>query len=293
MRQDEREILEKWQPPEAPYEVDISSQDEASEKILGVPQSGPREEITSELTTSENKRPSDGLKRKLTESEASQNDAEDDDLQNPRTKKPFIATVENKNVNIPGNFYGADESLLSTLPSVKGKFDPWLLATKDLIDQYEDLPIQLDDEIEEGEVSFLQRMKPKSKDPDNPIGQIGEHIVYQHICSVYKDDIKEGKVTVSWLNEEDETGDPFDIKIEYAEDLMLNPVYVEVKTSFVDENKEFEISSQQLKLAMQQGPCFHLYRLSGLDNQSQMKLKRLVNLAAYMDNKAVKLFMIL
>ena len=70
-------------------------------------------------------------------------------------------------------------------------------------------------------------------------------------------------------------------------------IYIEVKSTRSHSKKEFEISSQQVKFAFEQGSSFHLYRVSGLTSTSKVRIRRLVNLSMYLNNKSVRLYMVL
>ena len=122
---------------------------------------------------------------------------------------------------------------------------------------------------------------------------VGAEIVYKHLCRQFADELTNKVVGIEWLNEDDEFGLPYDIKMTFYDSRQPPVIYVEVKSTFLDERKEFEISSTQMKFAFEQGERFHLYRLSGLKDVREMKLRRLANLSSYMENKSVKLFMVL
>ena len=124
------------------------------------------------------------------------------------------------------------------------------------------------------------------------VGKIGEEIVYSYFCNLYKEALDTGSVEIQWLNEAEETGQPYDMLIKHLVSGMED-LFIEVKTTVAEEEREFEISSQQLRFAFEKGEHFHLYRVSGLATQSDFRLKCLPNLAQHMDKKAVKTFMIL
>ncbi|XP_065672459.1 uncharacterized protein LOC100211694 isoform X2 [Hydra vulgaris] len=158
-------------------------------------------------------------------------------------------------------------------------------------DQYEDLPIIIQGTLKDFEKSKIDKEKSDRS------GYFGELIVYRHIQEIYKDDITEGKVKIFWLNEREETGVPYDIKIEFTDQKVVSEssnikcIYIEVKTSYLDGKKEFEISANQLRFAFDQQASFHLYRVTGLDEN--LRIRRLVNLSMYMECKSVQLFMVL
>ncbi|XP_065672427.1 uncharacterized protein LOC100210004 isoform X4 [Hydra vulgaris] len=158
-------------------------------------------------------------------------------------------------------------------------------------DQYEDLPIIIQGTLKDFEKSQFDKEKSDRS------GHFGEYIVYRHIQEIYKDDITEGKVKIFWLNEREETGVPYDIKIEFTDQKVVSEssnikcIYIEVKTSYLDGKNQFEISANQLRFAFDQQASFHLYRVTGLNEN--LRIRRLVNLSMYMDSKSVQLFMVL
>jgi len=169
----------------------------------------------------------------------------------------------------------------------------------DLNDQYEDLPINHNDVGKDGgedsRVIDLESIVKENtnRDPGSEIGQIGEGIVFKHLCHQYAVELKNKQIEIEWLNEDEEYGLPYDMKLTFFDNRTPPIVYVEVKTTYIDEKKEFEISSNQVKFAFEQGERYHLYRLSGIRSPKDMKLRRLANLATYLENKTVRLFMVL
>ena len=109
------------------------------------------------------------------------------------------------------------------------------------------------------------------------------------------------QVRVEWMNTDQETGQPYDIRVightspangcESVEESVL--AHVEVKSTLLNERKGFEISSQQIKFAMEQGSKFHLYRVSGVLEQSKLRIRKLQNLDYYLTSKSVKLYLVL
>ena len=166
----------------------------------------------------------------------------------------------------------------------KPTFNPDKFITTCLDGEMEDLP------VDQNYVDVLKQFNKTGADSNEVtklIGKIGEEIIYKYLCDQYATKLKSRDIAIEWINCNNETGQPYDIKITQSDGKM---VYIEVKSTGGHEKKEFEISSQQLKFALEQGSNFHLYRVSGLTSKS--KLTRLVNLSMYMDHKTVKLYMI-
>ena len=162
------------------------------------------------------------------------------------------------------------------------------LKKTEIEDHYEDLSFSLSSNLNDQETFNFE--EKEFEDSEASVGRYGEKIVYHYLCKVYKDAINEGKAQIIWFNEKEETGDPYDLKIEFP-GTDQNSIYVEVKTSYVEGKKEFEISPNQVRFAFEQKANFHLYRVTGINEK--LRVKRLENLAKFMESKSVRLFMIL
>ena len=192
------------------------------------------------------------------------------------------------------------------------KFDIDSIPVYSLDSQYQDVSFQMPTELENRVFNPTGPMELMDKTSSMAIGKIGEEIVFQYFRNtLYRDALEAGKIEIIWLNEEEETGQPYDLivkhqpievdkstrkkkkRVQGCEQQQRPDIYVEVKTTLANEEKQFEISSQQLKFAIEHGPNFHLYRVSGLATQPEFRLRSLENLSNHMDKKAVKMYMIL
>lgn len=307
VRKEEQEILEKWARPDAPGNAKLAqtTEMEIDKPLVQSPTAGA--DIIS---------PNEGSKRKREPSEQSNESYES--TEKPKTKKPYVESGESKTNssetkirNSQGSgteivINGSSRSDSTSTPiklgsnSIPGTpssehrrhiFNADFYTTFDIETQYEDLPISIDQDVEQRNI-VIEASHNDNADAVKLTGQRGEQLVYQQIVKQYEESISRGEVTVEWLNNENETGEPYDIIITSLNGLT-SPIYIEVKTTLLNERKEFLISSQQIKFAFEHAHCFHLYRVSGLADKETLKIKRLVNLATYLDNKSVKLFMIL
>ena len=72
---------------------------------------------------------------------------------------------------------------------------------------------------------------------------------------------------VTWVNEEEEQGLPYDILVaeepRLGQDANKEPLYVEVKSSTSLSKPLFEISLRELEFARRQGAAYSLYRVLG------------------------------
>ena len=173
------------------------------------------------------------------------------------------------------------------------KFNIDELPSYPLSSQYTSIDFQMTQDLES---RFFQPIfaKPElSDDTRLAIGKIGEEVVYNYFCDLFREAIRAGNVEVQWMNADQETGQPYDMVIQHLNNTGMRDLYVEVKTTVADEEKQFEISSQQLRFAFETGEDFHLYRVSGLATQGEFRMKCLKNLSSHMDKKSVKTYMIL
>ncbi|XP_033634434.1 uncharacterized protein LOC117295789 isoform X1 [Asterias rubens] len=118
------------------------------------------------------------------------------------------------------------------------------------------------------------------------VGRWGEKLVYKYLIEMAKDD---PSVTVNWINEYQESGEPYDIILNHGD----SEVYIEVKSTLRDQKELFEISSREVVFAQAHQKYFHLYRVYNVGKTSAVRLCRVCNLADRLDKKEVKLFMLL
>ena len=180
-------------------------------------------------------------------------------------------------------------------PNTPSKFNVDRLPSYTLASEYKNISYRLPKDVKKR--ITRSNLTSKSVEDDATrllIGQIGEQIVHSYFQGVYYEQIKDGSVEIKWLNEGEEAGAPYDIIVKHknAPEDTRPEIFIEVKTTVGHEEKEFEISSQQMRFAFESGPHFHLYRVSGL-LAPDFRLRSLENLASHMDKKAVKTFMVL
>ena len=116
-------------------------------------------------------------------------------------------------------------------------------------------------------------------------GRWGEELVYNYLLQQSESSGGDGRVT--WMNEEAESGKPFDLIVD-GDDFR---VYVEVKATKLDQKELFEISSKEIVFAEEHKENFHLYRVYNAGSIDNVRLCRLQNLSLKMDKKEVKLCM--
>ncbi len=156
----------------------------------------------------------------------------------------------------------------SILPTVEVEFED--LATGAEIDQYMSV-LEISSDWDEAERNLQT-------------GRWGEALVYNYLRQ--QGERSEG-VKVTWVNEYEETGQPFDILVECDN----TKTYIEVKATKYNQKELFEISSKEVLFAEQQKEHFHLYRVYNAGNSENARLCRLQNLAYKMEKKEVRLGM--
>ena len=100
---------------------------------------------------------------------------------------------------------------------------------------------------------------------------------------------------MNWVNERDETGNPYDMLVRVRD--PDNPtevveLFIEVKSTMSDKKSFFEISSQEIKFAQEKREFYHLYRVFNAGDAARVRLTRLDNLAFKMDTSKVKLCLV-
>ncbi|XP_047129806.1 uncharacterized protein LOC100210255 isoform X1 [Hydra vulgaris] len=280
----ENEVNEKWKPPESPVAKESS--------------------FTKDLDISTNDNQELNRKRKLSSSELVDiNDepqlskkicaglphhSSQHDLSVPIVKDGLV--IDNESLANRWKMAKVDYVPSAACQNVKftNQIDFAHFEKLILEEQYDDLPIILSDSYEKDFKDLsLDQNETESK---QMVGKLGENLVYRHLCEIYKDDILSGRAKITWLNEVEETGQPYDLKIDFTS-LEQKCIFIEVKTSYLDGKKEFEISPNQLRFAFEKQSAFHLYRVTGIN--ANLRIRRLVNLSMYMDSKSVRLFMLI
>ncbi|KAK3417003.1 hypothetical protein EUGRSUZ_H02759 [Eucalyptus grandis] len=90
-------------------------------------------------------------------------------------------------------------------------------------------------------------------DPEQAMltGNLGEHVAFRHLAKKFS------RSSVKWVNEDGETGLPYDITVEDGEGLH----YIEVKTTQSEEKDWFSLSTNEWQFADQKGQNFSIARV--------------------------------
>ena len=123
------------------------------------------------------------------------------------------------------------------------------------------------------------------------IGRWGELLVYDYLLQQKEmhDDIYD----VIWTNDVEESGKPYDFEVVCTPGDEAYTLYIEVKATRSSQKEVFEISSNEVKFASEQGECYHIYRIFNAGATGQVQLVRLTNVSHKMDNKEVRLLMVI
>ncbi|XP_033112404.1 uncharacterized protein LOC117113227 [Anneissia japonica] len=133
---------------------------------------------------------------------------------------------------------------------------------------------------------FEDTQKSVSNPSDDIIGRWGEELVYHLLKNQY-----EGKSTVHWANEQNETGYPYDIEIQTNIEGGVHTEYIEVKATNSSDKKYFKISANEVTFAQLNAPNYHLYRVYNAGKKEAVRVCSLRNLSEKMVKKEVVLFM--
>ena len=115
-------------------------------------------------------------------------------------------------------------------------------------------------------------------------GRNGERLVYQVLLQNFASEINKRDVDVIWVNQDEETGLPYDIKIMKRKNDEYIPVkYIEVKSTKSIANRPFKMSSSELRFAFHYGLSYDVYRVSGIGEDNYLKIKHLPGFATHLD----------
>ena len=94
---------------------------------------------------------------------------------------------------------------------------------------------------------------PLSKEEKEEIGRWGERLVFEYLKRKYP----EKHIEVYWLNENCESGKPYDILVVEGEDKK----YIEVKSTTTDNREWFIVTENEWEFMLEKGEKFHIYRV--------------------------------
>ncbi|KAF5840905.1 hypothetical protein DUNSADRAFT_15105 [Dunaliella salina] len=84
-------------------------------------------------------------------------------------------------------------------------------------------------------------------------------------------DLAQTPVRIIWCNEQQESGLPFDLKVQTLDandnTKVTSTRYIEVKASMAHDNKLFRVTQQEMEFAAKAGPLYTVARVTGAGSQ--------------------------
>lgn len=164
-----------------------------------------------------------------------------------------------------------------------------------------------------GELNIPQAAIEGEETNSTDIGQWGEQLVHNYLLAE-KERENSDIIEVRWLNKSAESGQPYDFVVTVRQEdpagggsfvlidddndkgdsaCGLRHVFIEVKATKAENKAFFEISLPELKVADQKGQDYHVYRVYNAGVPEKVRMVKLQNLASKLQNKQVKICMII
>ncbi|EDO05181.1 DnaJ-like protein subfamily C member [Babesia bovis T2Bo] len=118
-----------------------------------------------------------------------------------------------------------------------------------------------------------QYMHGDTNERNIAVGYLGEQYIYEFLKSVLAEEIADNKITLRWLNGNDESGQPYDIHVRNRNG---EETFIEVKSSCSAVKDNFEMSYKEWNFTQQMGARYEIFRVTGVGQQC-VQLSRLVN----------------
>ena len=127
------------------------------------------------------------------------------------------------------------------------------------------------------------------------VGRWGEMFVFEYLKKQKELAGADMNIDIEWMNEAGNTTAPYDfvVRRDVAGTSGSVATFIEVKSTRSQQKETFEISCQELALAIKEREAFHVYRVFGAGAPGCIRLLRIRNLARQLDNKTVKLCMVI
>lgn len=166
-------------------------------------------------------------------------------------------------------------------------FSPLICGFDGVSEEFEELPIR--------HLPLPNGLVLQDNVNKDDIGRWGEMFVFEYLKEQKKLAAADMNIDIEWMNEAGNTTAPYDfvVRRDVAGNNGSVATYIEVKSTCSQHKETFEISSQELAFAFRQREAFHVYRVFGAGAPGCIKLLRLRNLARQLDNKTVKLCMVI
>ncbi|XP_069785977.1 uncharacterized protein [Narcine bancroftii] len=122
------------------------------------------------------------------------------------------------------------------------------------------------------------------------IGKWGESLVHAFLLHWKESDSELKPSAVSWVNENGESGLPYDFKVMFGM-VSQEDTFIEVKSTIRAEKNFVQLSAQEMELALKAKDHYHLYRVYKAGDSQHVKLCRIKNLAQCLHAKQLELFL--
>lgn len=127
-------------------------------------------------------------------------------------------------------------------------------------------------------------MSSSGNETDRLIGRRGEDFVYRYLNWKYPEK------KIEWVNEKQESGQPFDIRM--VTKASNSPVeFIEVKTTRSLNQNTFQISINEIECLLANPTNYHIYRVYSVDDDKSCKITVISGLKIRLQQKQLALSM--
>ncbi|KAF4137712.1 hypothetical protein GN958_ATG13113 [Phytophthora infestans] len=127
-----------------------------------------------------------------------------------------------------------------------------------------------------------------TKEEREAIGRWGEEYVFNQLTQQHAE--RESNMTVEWVNQQQESGLPYDLTLSSAGKVVE---YIEVKSTRTMEKGVFEISMNELDQAAIHGSTYSIYRVFNAGNPALCRVIRMKNPVALVRQRKIQLALVL
>ncbi|KAG2848601.1 hypothetical protein PC118_g4237 [Phytophthora cactorum] len=127
-----------------------------------------------------------------------------------------------------------------------------------------------------------------TKEEREAIGRWGEEYVFNQLKQQHAE--SESNMTVEWVNEQEESGLPYDLTLSSAGKVVE---YIEVKSTRTMEKGVFEISMNELDQAAIHGSTYSIYRVFNAGNPALCRVIRMKNPVSLVRQRKIQLALVM
>ena len=109
----------------------------------------------------------------------------------------------------------------------------------------------------------------------------------------HSEEMSKDSILIEWVNESNETGLPYDIRITNNQNNQID--YIEVKSTTKLSQESFAISYNELNFAQNYPNNFHIYRLYNAcaNDPNSVELKIIKNIPSLLNSHGINLFIVI